>query len=112
MRSFLRAFVQRLSLAEEFERILHAWWMDGTVQILTTSFRRFGVSRRSIPSLRGLHFTVCRELEVVLAGTGIVWPRLELEPGFDEISRAVGLREGRRSRRGPESAAPAPVVRR
>jgi hypothetical protein len=74
MRSYLRALVQRLSLAEESERILHAWWMNGNVQILTTSFRRIDALRRSIPSLRGVHSTTCGELEVVPCGTG-------MEPG-------------------------------
>lgn len=103
MRSFLRAFVKRLSLAEESERILHAWWMNGTVQILTTSFRRFDVPRRSIPFLRGVHSRVCGEFEVEFRGTGIVWPRLELEVDFDEMARGTTVR----SRGNPLSTQPA-----
>lgn len=88
MGSFLRAVVKRLSLADDSERILHAWWMNGSVQILTTSFRRVDVPRRSIPFLRGLHYTACEELEADLCGTRLVWPRLECELGFDSIACA------------------------
>jgi hypothetical protein len=82
----LLALVTRLSRAGDGERILHAWWWDEGLRILTTDFRRLTVPRRSIAPLRGVNRTRCSELEVARDGTDLAWPRLGLEVGLDRLA--------------------------